>query len=99
MAFDVDTTTDEVAAGLDLTGKTIVVTGATSGLGLESARALAAAGADVVLTGRDDAKGAAAVEAVGNDAVFQNIDLADLAAVRAGADELLGRIDRLDVLI
>jgi NAD(P)-dependent dehydrogenase (short-subunit alcohol dehydrogenase family) len=68
-------------------------------LGLESARALAAAGADVVRTGRDDVKGAAAVEAVGSGATFQNIDLAELDAVRRGADELAGRIDRLDVLI
>jgi NAD(P)-dependent dehydrogenase (short-subunit alcohol dehydrogenase family) len=99
MAFDVDTTTDEVVAGLDLSGQTIVVTGATSGLGQESARALAAAGATVVLTGRDDEKGEAAVEAVGHGATFQNIDLADLDAVRRGADELVGRLDRLDVLI
>jgi NAD(P)-dependent dehydrogenase (short-subunit alcohol dehydrogenase family) len=55
-------TTDEVLAGVDLRGRTIVVTGATSGLGEETARALAAAGADVVLTGRstDAAAGAAA---------------------------------------
>jgi NAD(P)-dependent dehydrogenase (short-subunit alcohol dehydrogenase family) len=99
MAFDVDTTTDEVVAGLDLSGQTIVVTGATSGLGLESARVLASVGADVVLTGRDDQKGADAVEAVGHGATFHNIDLADLAAVRRGADELLDRLDRLDVLM
>jgi NAD(P)-dependent dehydrogenase (short-subunit alcohol dehydrogenase family) len=99
VAFDVDTTTDAVLAGVDLSGQTIVVTGATSGLGRESARALASAGAKVVLTGRDDQKGVAAVEAVGHGATFHNIDLADLGAVRRGTDELLERIDRLDVLI
>ena len=57
MAFDVDTTTDQVVEGLDLTGKTIVITGATSGLGKESARALAPTGAHLVLCGRNDEKG------------------------------------------
>ena len=99
MGFGVEATTDDVVAGRDLSGQTIVVTGATSGLGLESARALAGAGAEVVLVGRDDAKGADAVAAVGHGAVFQNLDLADLASVRAGADELLDRLDRLDVLL
>jgi NAD(P)-dependent dehydrogenase (short-subunit alcohol dehydrogenase family) len=99
MAFNVGSTTDDVVAGLDLTGSTIVVTGATSGLGLQSAKALASTGAAVVLTGRDDAKGAAAVEEVGHGAVFANIDLASLDAVRRGSDDLLGRLDRLDVLL
>ena len=99
MAFDVDTTTDEVVAGLDLDGTTVVVTGATGGLGQETARALASTGAEVVLCGRDDAKGQAAVEEIGGATVYQHLDLADLAAVRAAADKLLTRIDRLDVLV
>ena len=99
MGFDVDTTTDEVVAGLDLAGKTIVVTGATSGLGKESARALASTGAEVVLCGRDDAKGQAVVDEIGGATSFQHLDLADLDSVRASADELLARIERLDVLL
>ena len=99
MGFDVDTTTDEVVAGLDLSGKTIVVTGATSGLGKESARALASTGAQVVLCGRDDAKGQAVVDEIGGATSFQHLDLADLDSVRASADELLARIERLDVLL
>ncbi len=99
MAFDVDTTTDEVVAGLDLDGTTVVVTGATGGLGKETARALASAGAEVVLCGRDDAKGEAAAEGIGGATLFQHLDLADLGAVREAADELLTRIDRLDVLV
>ena len=99
MGFDVDTTTDEVVAGLDLAGKTIVVTGATSGLGKESARALASTGAQVVLCGRDDAKGQAVVDEIGGATSFQHVDLADLDSVRASADELLARIERLDVLL
>ena len=51
MSFE--TTTDEVLEGVDLGGKVVVVTGASTGLGLETARALAAAGAEVVLAGRD----------------------------------------------
>jgi len=99
MGFDVDTTTDEVVAGLDLAGKTIVVTGATSGLGKESARALASTGAQVVLCGRDDAKGEAVVEEIGGATSFHHLDLADLNSVRTSADELLTRIERLDVLL
>ncbi len=99
MAFDVHTTTDAVVAGLDLGGTPVVVTGATGGLGKETARALASTGAGVVLCGRDDAKGQAVVEEIGGATVYQHLDLADLAAVRAAADELLTRIDRLDVLV
>lgn len=99
MGFDVDTTTDEVVAGLDLSDKTIVVTGATSGLGKESARALASAGAQVVLCGRDDTKGRAVVDEIGGATSFQHVDLADLDSVRAAAGELSDRIDRLDVLL
>ncbi len=84
------TTTDEVMAGIDLTGRVAVVTGATTGLGLETARALAAGGAEVVLCGRTankcEAAAAAISETVGtaklSSAVF---DLADLPSVRAGA--------------
>jgi len=99
MGFDVDTTTDEVVAGLDLSARTIVVTGATSGLGKETARALASTGAQVVLCGRDDAKGQAVVDEIGGATSFQHVDLADLDSVRAAADELLARIERLDVLV
>ncbi|HEX7823584.1 MAG TPA: SDR family NAD(P)-dependent oxidoreductase, partial [Mycobacterium sp.] len=49
-------TVDEVLSGSDLTGKIVVVTGATSGLGLVTARALASSGATVVLAGRDRAR-------------------------------------------
>ncbi len=99
MAFDVHTTTDEVVAGLDLSGRTVVVTGATSGLGKESARALASAGERVVLCGRDDAKGLAVVDELGGATGFQHVDLADLDSIRTAADELLARIERLDVLV
>jgi len=99
MAFDVDTTTDEVVDGLDLSGQTIVITGATSGLGKESARALAQTGAHLVLCGRNDEKGQAVVDEIGGDSAFHHLDLASLDAVRTSADQLLSKIERLDVLM
>ena len=70
----------------DLTGQTYIVTGANSGLGLESARTLAAAGGHVVLAVRDTAKGDAAAATVDGSAEVRQLDLADLASVRAFAD-------------
>lgn len=99
MTFGVDTTTDEVVAGRDLGGLQVLVTGATSGLGRETARALAGAGARVIVTGRDEAKLAAAVDELGAGVEPLTLDLADLASVRRAADEVAGRLDRLDVLV
>jgi NAD(P)-dependent dehydrogenase (short-subunit alcohol dehydrogenase family) len=58
--FGADTTTSEVIEGIDLSGRIAVVTGGSGGLGEESVRALASAGADVTLACRDAAKGEAA---------------------------------------
>jgi NAD(P)-dependent dehydrogenase (short-subunit alcohol dehydrogenase family) len=99
MAYDVDTTTDEVVEGLDLAGQVMVITGATSGLGKESARALARTGAHLVLCGRDDEKGRAVVDEIGGDTEYHHLDLAGLDEVRRSADELLSKIERLDVLM
>jgi len=66
MAFGPETTAEEVVAGLDLSGKTIVVTGSSAGLGAETARVLAKAGAEVVMVARNadkNAKIAAAIRA------------------------------------
>ena len=60
MAYDAETTTDEILDGLDLTGRRFVVTGSSSGLGEESSRALAAAGATVTMLARDPEKNDAA---------------------------------------
>ncbi|WP_243789898.1 SDR family NAD(P)-dependent oxidoreductase [Saccharopolyspora gloriosae] len=90
----------------DLAGRTIVVTGTTSGLGLALSGALAKAGARVLMTVRDAERGAAAVEQVraGLDgrgsAEAVMLDLADLASVRTAAADIRERTgDRVDVLI
>src|SRR5207302_10522095 len=77
---------------------------ANTGLGLASARALAAKGARVVMTSRDKANGEAAREKVRTDATGAKpelliLDLADLDSVRSSAERLKADIDRLDVLI
>lgn len=96
------TTADDVLAGIDLTGRQIVVTGATAGLGLAVAKSFAKAGADLVLVGRDPGRLAAAVEAVGaatGTIVAEQADLADLGAVDDIGKRLAGRLSRLDVLV
>ncbi len=64
MAFSCESTTDDVLDGIDLTGRRFVITGAASGLGEESARALAAHGASVVMLARDPRRTQAAAERV-----------------------------------
>ena len=89
----------------DMQGKTVVVTGGNSGIGFETATALAAMGARVIVTARNADKGRAAVAAIaqraGGDAQVQLavFDLADLASVRRGAAEILEQAPRLDVLV
>ncbi|MGH3682547.1 MAG: SDR family NAD(P)-dependent oxidoreductase, partial [Natronosporangium sp.] len=80
----------------DQTGRTIVVTGANSGLGLVTATALAAAGARVVCACRDVAKGHAAVAGKPGELEVRPLDLADLSSVRTFAD---GMDHAVDVLI
>jgi NAD(P)-dependent dehydrogenase (short-subunit alcohol dehydrogenase family) len=77
------------------TGRTAVITGANSGLGLATARALAAAGARVVLAVRDTARGDAAAAGLDGDVEVRRLDLADLASIRAFADGWTGDLDIL----
>jgi NAD(P)-dependent dehydrogenase (short-subunit alcohol dehydrogenase family) len=89
----------------DMLGKTVVVTGANSGIGFETASALASMGARVLVTARNADKGRAAVAAItqrlqGEGQVQLVVfDLADLASVRRGAAEILEQASRLDVLV
>jgi NAD(P)-dependent dehydrogenase (short-subunit alcohol dehydrogenase family) len=77
------------------TGRTVVVTGGNSGLGLATARALAAAGARVVLAVRDTARGEQAAAGLPGQVEVRRLDLADLASVRAFAAGWTGALDVL----
>jgi NAD(P)-dependent dehydrogenase (short-subunit alcohol dehydrogenase family) len=90
VSFGPASTADEVLDGVDLSGRVAVVTGASSGLGAELIRALAARGAEVVAAVRDTSK----VEGVAAVA----LDLASLSSVRAAAGELRARGDGIDLL-
>ena len=79
----------------DMTGRTVVVTGANSGLGAVTARELARAGARVVLAVRDTARGAAAAATMPGHTEVRPLDLADLASVRAFAAAWDGPLDVL----
>jgi len=90
------------SAEVDMSGKICLVTGSTDGLGRAVARRLGALGATVLVHGRNADRGAETVreiEAAGGSATFYRADFASLGEVRALADTLLDRYDRLDLLI
>ena len=104
--FDANSTTDEVLSGINLRGKRILVTGVSAGIGIETARALAAHGAHVVGTARDIAKAEGATAQVRKDAASGGgrfeivaLDLANLASVRGCASALLAKKEPFDVVI
>ena len=104
--FGATSTADEVLSGINLHGKRILVTGVSAGIGVETARSLAAHGAHVVGAARDLAKAEAATAQVQKDAAANGgsfelaaLDLADLKSVRACADELLAKGEAFDVII
>ena len=104
--FGYTSTTDEVLSGTDLSGRRVLITGVSAGLGVETARALAARGAHVVGAARDLDKAQAATAVVrsaaaANGGSFEliELDLADLKSVRAAADRLLAKGDPFDVVI
>lgn len=88
----------------DLSGRTAVVTGANGGLGFETARALAGAGATVVMAARSQSKAVAAREAILAEHPaarldLVRLDLASLASVREAAEQILQRFDAVDLLV
>ncbi|MFI5642393.1 oxidoreductase [Streptomyces goshikiensis] len=83
----------------DQRGRTALVTGASGGLGLQTARVLAHRGARVLLACRDVERGIAAAARVGGQAEVVRLDLGSLASVREAAERVGGRVDRLDLLV
>ena len=79
----------------DQAGRTVIITGANSGIGLAAARALAAKGAHVVLTARDPQAGRTAAQEIPGSTEVRELDLADLASVHAFADSWDGPVDLL----
>jgi NAD(P)-dependent dehydrogenase (short-subunit alcohol dehydrogenase family) len=97
--FGHDSTADEVLAGIDLSGKLAVVTGGYSGLGLETTRALARAGAQVVVPARRPAAAQEALADLGDAVEVGELDLADLAGVQAFAERFLESRRSIDIMI
>src|ERR1700720_4427753 len=104
--FGETSTTDEVLSGVNLKGKRVLVTGVSSGLGVETARSLTAHGAQVVGAARDLKKADAATDQVRKDAAANGgsfeviaLDLASLTSVRECADALLKKAEPFDVVI
>jgi NAD(P)-dependent dehydrogenase (short-subunit alcohol dehydrogenase family) len=97
-AFAAESTTDDVLEGVDLSGRRILVTGVSAGLGVETARALTAHGATVVGAARDLAKARTATAHIPGLELVE-LDLASLASVRACADGLVAAGKPFDVVI
>lgn len=92
----------EVGRVGDQSGRVVVVTGANSGVGQETARALVAHGAHVIMACRDVGKGEAARRRLPSDpgtASVEQVDLADLDSVARSVDRLAGNLDRIDALV
>jgi NAD(P)-dependent dehydrogenase (short-subunit alcohol dehydrogenase family) len=104
-SFGATSTTDEVLRGIDLSGKRVLVTGVSAGLGVESARALAAHGAEVIGTARDLSKAQGATQQVRAQAArggalhLVQLDLASLDSARRCADGLVALGKPFDVII
>ena len=105
-AFGATSTAEDVLSGVNLKGKRILVTGVSAGLGVETARSLAAHGAQVVGAARDLNKAKAATQQVRQDAAINGgsfdlveLDLANLKSVRACTDRLLAKGEAFDVVI
>lgn len=104
--FAATSTTDDILEGIDLRGKRVFITGVSAGLGVETARALAGHGADVIGTARDLDKARSSTQGV-RDAAAQGggrfdvirMDLADLASVRAVSDAMVAADKPFDLVV
>ncbi|HTU60510.1 MAG TPA: SDR family NAD(P)-dependent oxidoreductase [Polyangiales bacterium] len=100
LTFGPNTTAAEVLSGIDLSGKRVLITGGSGGLGAATAQALAARGADVTITARDARKAEDVARAVkGNEPRVEHLELGSLASVRACAERYLAKPGALDILI
>jgi NAD(P)-dependent dehydrogenase (short-subunit alcohol dehydrogenase family) len=103
--FEATSTTDDVLAGIDLSGRRVLVTGVSAGLGVETARALVVHGAHVVGAARDLAKAERATDEIraqatnGGGLELVELDLASLESVRACADALVADGRPFDAVI
>ena len=104
MTLGFDTTTDDVIAGLDRRDTVVVITGASTGIGLETARALASIGATVVLAGRNAEKHRGAIDKIRErhpdaDVSHVELDLTSLASARESAHAIREAHPSIDLLI
>ncbi len=103
MSFDRNSTTSDVLQGIDLTGKTALVTGGSTGLGAETARALASCGASVTIVARSAEKLAKVAEIIkaetGQDVETATLELDKPDTIRGFAENWLTAHDTLDILV
>ena len=102
--FNDTTTTNDVLNGIDLNGKRVLITGGASGLGAETARALAAKGAEVIIAARDMKKAQSVKDAIiastGNANIhLETLELASLAKIRTFAEQIIAKYDSLNIVI
>ncbi|MEO1222271.1 MAG: SDR family NAD(P)-dependent oxidoreductase [Pseudomonadota bacterium] len=103
-AFGAQSTADEVLEGKDLSGKTVLITGGSSGLGQETARAMSAKGAHVIIAARNPAQMEEAVAAIKTEVPEADLetltcDLASLESIKAASAQAKERFGKIDILI
>ncbi len=97
--FGYRSTAGEVIDGIDLSGRCVVVTGGYSGIGTETVRAIAAAGAQVIVGARRTGQAHDVLDALDGDIAILPLDLADPASIDAFVEAVAGRTDTIDILI
>lgn len=97
--FPAKTDGADIIKGIDLAGKTAIVTGGYSGIGLETVRALVGAGVNVIVPARNREKAETNLSEIEGDVQVGDMDLGDIASVRRFADEMTGSLGSLDLLI
>ncbi|MFA6084511.1 SDR family NAD(P)-dependent oxidoreductase [Mucilaginibacter sp.] len=96
--FGATSTTQDVIKGIDLTGKTAIVTGGYAGIGLETVKTFVAAGATVIIPARDTRKAANNLAGLPNITI-EKMDLADPESINAFAEKFLAANNSLDILV